>query len=221
MTEHLVLLCDLDGTLVDSAIDIANTLNALLQEQKRPLLSKEEISNMVGDGVAKLVERGFRATGSCPQGDSLADQVARFAELYGPRMTEFSRPYPGAIAALTSLKQQGWRLAVCTNKPEAASRQMLTDLKMIQLFETITGGDSVGVKKPDPNHLLQTLNKMAASPGEAIMLGDSQIDAKAAKRAGLPFILVTFGYARVPLSQIESTKTISHFDELSAALSEL
>ena len=216
-----VLLCDLDGTLIDSAPDLAAAVGELLARQGRPPLTVEAIKTMIGDGVPKLIERAFAATGGAPPAGELAALVSRYMPLYEARMTELTRPYPGAIETLRALKDAGWRLAVCTNKPEAPSRAIVAALGFDGLFEAVAGGDSFPVRKPDPGHLLGLLGRMGADPAVAVMLGDGQNDVLAAARAGLPAIVVAHGYGRVPVHELGAEVVIESFSELPGALAAL
>ena len=218
---YRVLLCDLDGTLVDSVPDLRRALNKLLCELKLPAQSLEAVKGMVGNGVAKLVERGLAAAGQPQDPDSLGEEVERFLQHYNAGLVIDTRPYPGAEPVLRALKADGWRLAVCTNKPEEPSRQILATLGLLDLFEAVAGGDSFAVRKPDPGHPLGILDRMGAAPGEAIMLGDSRADGEAARAAGLPSILVRFGYSPgTPLDGLADVM-IDRFEELPAALRQI
>ncbi len=216
-----VLLCDLDGTLIDSLPDLADALSDLLADAGRRRVAEDEVKAMVGDGAAVLVERGFAATGCVPAPEDLRAQVARYLALYESRMTERTRVFPGALDALRALRAEGWRLAVCTNKPERASRAIVASLGMGGLIEAIAGGDTYPVKKPDPGHILRLLEAMNAGPGGAIMLGDSGNDIAAARAAGLPVIAVSHGYGTVPAHELGADRTIAHFDELPGAMAAL
>jgi len=196
-----LLLCDLDGTLVDSAPDLCDALNRLLRELGRPELPLKKVIPLVGDGARKLVERGIRATGPEAAPEALAGLTERFLELYGQDPSRDTRPYPGLLEALERAREAGWRLAVCTNKPERLSRRILADLDLSGLFEGVAGGDSYEVKKPDPGHILRLIQELGARPGQTAMLGDSANDVRAAVAAGIPVILVAFGYGEVPLGR--------------------
>jgi phosphoglycolate phosphatase len=216
-----VLICDLDGTLVDSLPDLAAAIGELLEGEGRPGLAPEAVAAMIGDGVPKLIERALAATGGVPPLAELAALVARYMPIYEARMTELTRPYPGAIETLRALKAAGWRLAVCTNKPEAPSRAIVSGLGFEGLFEAISGGDSLAVKKPDPGHLLGLLEVMGAAPGAAVMLGDSGNDVRAAQAAGLPAIVIAHGYGGTPARELGADRVIETFAELPAALASL
>jgi phosphoglycolate phosphatase len=212
------LLLDLDGTLVDSAPDLAGALNQLRAEQGLSALALDEVKAMVGDGVAKLVERGLPPAAATADPDRL---VGRYVELYHARQTALTRPFPGVVETLRALNTAGWRLAVCTNKPEAASREILAAFGLDGLFAAVGGGDSFAERKPAAGHLLATLARMAAEPSSAVMVGDSPNDVLSARKAGLPVIVVGYGYSRVPPAELGADALIERFAELPAALAAL
>jgi phosphoglycolate phosphatase len=184
------LLLDLDGTLVHTVPDLTAALNRLMRARGLPGFTQPETAGMVGDGVARLVERAFAARGRTPDPDAVADYAAD----YGAHAAVESRAYPGVTAGLRELKQQGWHLGVCTNKPEAAALSLLTALGLATCFDAIGGGDSFPVRKPDPRHLLATLEAAGGSPGRAVMAGDHANDVAAASGAGIPCIFAAWGY---------------------------
>jgi phosphoglycolate phosphatase len=184
------LLLDLDGTLVHSVPDLAAALNRLLRARGLAALSHAETALMVGDGVARLVERAFAARGCAPD----AGAMAEFSADYGAHAVVETTAYPGVADGLKSLADEGWRLAVCTNKPEAAARALLAGLGLASLFAAIGGGDSFPVRKPNPAHLLATLKAAGGQPNRAVMAGDHANDVAAACGAGLPCIFAAWGY---------------------------
>lgn len=212
------LLVDLDGTLVDSVPDLAGALNALLAEQGSDRLPLERIKGMVGEGVHKLVER---AADACRLETSLEPLVERFLTLYGRRLTEETRPYPKAVEILEGLKANGWRLALCTNKPIAFSRAILRALDLDDLFDSAAGGDSFPVRKPDPEHLRLTLAPLGLPLSRAVMLGDGPADLQAAAAAGIPAIWCRFGYGGARTEGLPRAAEIDGFEELPAALAQL
>ena len=215
------LLIDLDGTLVDSAPDIARAANRQLEALGRDPLPLERIKAMVGDGFAALMQRALAASGGGVSDERAAALVAMGLTDYFEHVTDETRAYPGAPEVLARLKGAGWRLALCTNKPLAPSRRILENLGMRDLIEAIGAGDSYPHKKPHPNHVRDLLAELGAVPKRAVMLGDHRNDVEAARGAGLPVILCSFGYSAEPLESLAPDAIIDHFEELPAALAAL
>ena len=216
------LIFDLDGTLIDSAPDLQAAANRMLLPLGRREVDVTEIQLMIGDGVPKLVERCFAATGETPSADELAHHAAAFAKDYEPRSAELTRAFDGSHDVLQRLKDQGIQLSICTNKPYGATMQILNALKLAQYFDVVIGGDTLpGIKKPDPRHLLAALEKMNATPQESAMIGDNHNDVKAAHGAGLPVVLLSHGYTKTPVGELGGEVVINHFDDLEAALKDL
>ena len=191
------LLLDLDGTLVNSLPDLAAAVNRLLGARGLAALPEAEVAAMVGDGVAKLVERAFAARGGMPDPGA----VAEYAADYAAHSADATVAYPGVADALRALADDGWRLAVCTNKPEAAARRLLDALGLARWFAAIGGGDSFPVRKPDPRHLLATLEAAGGAPGRAVMAGDHANDVAAARGAGVPCIFAAWGYGPAAMAE--------------------
>jgi phosphoglycolate phosphatase len=185
-----VLVLDLDGTLVDTVPDLAAALNRLMTSRGLPLFDFPSTAAMVGDGVAKLVERAFAAHGRTPD----ATAIAEFSADYAAHAAVESCLFPGVETTLHALVAEGWRLAVCTNKPEGAARTLLDALGLSPLLHAVGGGDSFPVRKPDPAHLLATLTAAGGEPNRSIMAGDHANDVQAALGAGLPCIFAAWGY---------------------------
>jgi phosphoglycolate phosphatase len=184
------VIFDLDGTLVDSAPDIQVAINKLLAEEGRRLLTLEEVSAMIGDGVPKLVERAMNATRAEDAPDDLPTLTRRFLGFYEGHTTDLTRPYPGVLEALERLRSAGVRMGICTNKPERPTRELLRDLGLAPYFRAVFGGDTVaGVKKPDPQLIHAVLDALGARPMEAVMVGDAANDVAAARAAEIPVIL--------------------------------
>jgi phosphoglycolate phosphatase len=205
------LLLDLDGTLVHSVPDLCAALNRLMRARGLAGFSQPKTALMVGDGVAKLVERAFAARDRMPDPGA----VAEFSADYGAHAAVESIPYPGVADALRALAAEGWRLAVCTNKPEAAARAVLGALGLGGYFAAIGGGDSFPVRKPDPAHLLATLQRAGGEPAHAVMAGDHANDITAARGAGLPCIFAAWGYGP-PSMAAGAVEIARDFAELTA-----
>ena len=216
------VLFDLDGTLVDSAPDLASALNRLLARAGHPPVPLRDVHAMIGDGVHKLVERGFAAHKHALSQDELARFADQFVADYEPNSTVATKPFPGAIEALAELKASGLALGVCTNKPEGAARAILAAFGMESFLGAVVGGDTVpGARKPAPEPVLETLRRLGVAGKEAISVGDSPNDVLAGRAAGLPVIAVTFGYSRVTPGQLGADRLIGHFSELKQALAEV
>jgi phosphoglycolate phosphatase len=191
------LLLDLDGTLVDTVPDLASALNRLMAAHGLAPFSLTETAAMVGDGVAALVERAFVARG----GRFEPAAVAAFSADYGAHVAVESKLFPGVRETLDGLAGEGWRLAVCTNKPEVATRLLLVATGLAPLFAAIGAGDSFRVRKPDPAHLLATLRAAGGEPGAAVMAGDHRNDVLAARGAGVPCVFAAWGYGQSGMAE--------------------
>lgn len=210
------LLLDLDGTLVDSVPDLAAAVNRLLASRGLAPLETAEVTAMVGDGAGALVRRAMAARGAEPDQDA----VRSFLEDYGAHAAVFTKPYPGVLPTLRALASEGWRLAVCTNKPEAPARRLLAQLGMLDLFAAVGGGDSFAARKPDPAHALATLERAGGAPGAAVMVGDHRNDVLAATGAGLPCIFAAWGYGPPEMAR-GAQATAARFEEVPALARDL
>lgn len=216
------LIFDFDGTLIDSAPDLQAAANRMLPPLGRREVGLEEVQLMIGDGVPKLVERCFEATGEVPPEAEFQRHVAAFIADYEPRSAELTKPYPGAREALERLQALGIRLSICTNKPYGATMEILGTLGLAPYFDVVIGGDTLpGIKKPDPRHLLAALERMDADADACAMVGDNQNDVMAAHAAGLKVVLLSHGYTKTPVQELGGEAVIDHFDDLEAALAAL
>lgn len=191
------LVLDLDGTLVDSVPDLLASLNRVMAARGLPRFSAPQVTTMVGDGAAALVRRAMAAR-------HLQASQADFEDFlldYGAHPAVESRLFPGVMDTLSALRDAGWRLAVCTNKPEEPARALLQALDVLHFFDAVGGGDSFPSRKPDPAHLLATIAASGGDPAASVMVGDHHNDVRAAAGAGLPCIFAVWGYG--PLSMAE------------------
>lgn len=213
MFKDATIVFDLDGTLVDTAPDLTNALNDVLTRRGHAAVSAETIRACVGHGARIMIEEALRRASA---EDDVDTMLAAFLVHYEANIAAESRPFPGAVAALDSLAAQGATLAVCTNKREHSSRRLLQALRIDHYFSAIAGRDTFPVSKPDPGHLTGVIALAGGKPSRAVMVGDSDIDLRAAKAASVPAILVSFGYAASPLEALAPDAVIDHFDELEA-----
>ena len=219
--EGAVIAFDLDGTLVDTAPDLVATLNVLLAEDGLPPLPLDEARPFIGRGAKWLIERGFQAADAPLEPGRLQPLFDRFIGHYKDHIADASRPFPGMVKALESLKGQGAKLVVCTNKLTGLSNDLLAALKLGYLFEAVVGADAVPAAKPDPRHLLTAIEAAAGSADRAVLVGDAATDAGAARAAQVPLILVSFGYTEIPASQLDPDILIHHYDQLPGACARL
>lgn len=215
------LLFDLDGTLADTALDLCATMNVILERHGRARVPESRVRHLVGGGARLLMERGFRETGAPASEDMLDRLFAEFIAYYSDHIADHTQLWPGVAAQLENLAARGALLGVCTNKPEQLSRQLLATLGVDHYFPVIIGGDTLPVKKPDPEHLYEAIRRLEGDTAHAVMVGDSEADIDAAKNARLPSICVSFGYTRVPVAELGADLVIEHFDEFPAALKRL
>ncbi|HYF53499.1 MAG TPA: phosphoglycolate phosphatase [Salinarimonas sp.] len=213
------VLLDLDGTLVDSARDLMEALNRVLAGQGLRRVDLDETRSMIGDGARVLLERALARTGSDPA--RAGELLPVLLDHYGRQATTHTRPYPGVPETLAALRARGLKLAVVTNKPEAATHAVLGDLALAPLLDAVVGGDTLPRRKPDPAPVREALRRLGVAPGRAAMVGDNHHDVRAGQAAGLPVIAVTYGYAHGRPEDFGAERLIARFDDLPAALAAL
>lgn len=213
------LLFDLDGTLVDTAPDLAAATDHVLEAFGRPPIGLAQVRQMVGDGALALIRRGFDASGPPADEPTLAAGHRLLLAYYGNHVADTSRPFPGVVATLERLRTAGHMMAVCTNKPHRLSVMLLEQLGLLSFFGAVVGGDSLAVRKPDPGHITGTLAALNHPAGAgAVMVGDSMNDVASARGAGIPVVAVSFGYTTTPPDQLGADRLIDDFAALPAAL---
>ena len=213
-----ILILDLDGTLVDTVPDLAMSLNRLMRSRGLPEFSAAQTASMVGDGAAALVMRAFDARRS-PMDDSAIDD---FLGDYGANAAIDSALYPDVAATLDRLLADRWRLAVCTNKPEAPARKLLAALGIADRFSSVGGGDSFPTRKPHPAHLLATLAAAGGTVDAAVMAGDHANDVNAARAAGIPCVFCSWGYGIAEMARGAAiARQFSDLPEIAASLLKL
>jgi phosphoglycolate phosphatase len=213
------LVFDLDGTLIDSAPDLQALLVPTLAAAGRRPLTLAETRDCIGWGMVKLVERAFTTTGAALDPDHHDAVVAEFRARYEASDPVHTKVYPGVPETLAALKP-GRRIAMCTNKPARATARVLAAFDLLRFFDGISGGDSVAVHKPDPQHFWDAVSR-AGGGAHAVMIGDSETDVATGRAAAVPTIAVSYGYAHEPPRSMGADRVIDRFPELVAVLDEL
>jgi phosphoglycolate phosphatase len=192
-----MVMIDLDGTLIDSAPDLAASANRMLQSLGMPTYEQAQVAQWIGNGVSRLVKRALTGEMNAEPDAGLYERgYAVFLEAYAELVSDQSRPYPGVVEGLEKLQAAGFQLACITNKAEAFTLPLLKDLGLDKYFKLIISGDTLAKKKPDPLPLLHACKHFGITPDHGVLIGDSINDTQAARNAGMPVILVPYGYNR-------------------------
>ncbi|WP_128513849.1 phosphoglycolate phosphatase [Tabrizicola thermarum] len=192
------IVFDLDGTLVDSAPDIAAAANRMLADFGLAPLPEPQLRGFIGHGIPSLVGKVIAACGLDPA--LLPEMNARMVAQYAARPATLTRPYPGVVECLQTLTGQGHRLGLCTNKDRAIAVQILHALDIARFFAAVVGGDSLPQRKPDPAPLHHTFALLGAEP--LLYVGDNEVDVEAAEAAGLDLAIYTGGYRKTPVNEL-------------------
>jgi len=212
------IVFDLDGTLIDTAPDLIDTLNTILGRHEIAPVAFGEARTMIGAGVKPLLQRALASKDLHYPPEHIDRLFAEYLEVYAVHIADRSRPFPGVERALDALAAQGWRLAVCTNKLEWLSVKLLKELGLAQRFAAICGQDTFKMRKPDPDMLRLTIARAGGDTGHAVMVGDSETDVATARAAAVPVIAVDFGYTEKPPGELGADRLIGHFDMLPEAV---
>lgn len=213
-----VVAFDLDGTLADTAPDLAAALNHTLVRLGRPAVEPGQIRHLVGHGARALLRRGLAMSGEA--GEDLVDEgFGHFIDFYAANICVGTRCYEGLDAALDTLRARGVRLAICTNKGERLSHLLVEAIGWTGWFDAIVGGDTLAVRKPDPAPLREAIAR--AGGGRAAFVGDSIVDADTARAAQLPFVAVGFGFSDRPAEALGADAVIHSYAGLLPALERL
>jgi phosphoglycolate phosphatase len=217
----LTIAFDLDGTLVDTAPDLIDTLNYTLAQHGLSVVPFEAARPSIGGGARAMIENALATNGRESAPADVDRLYAAFVAYYAEHIADRSRPFPHLEATLDALVEQGYRLAVCTNKLEWLSKRLLDKLHLTDRFAAICGQDTFGVQKPDPKMFRLTVERAGGEPEHAIMVGDSATDIRTARAARVPVVAVDFGYTDIPIASLHPDRVISSFAQLPAVISEL
>ncbi len=213
------LIFDLDGTLADTAPDLLGATNAVLAARDRPQLDLTSLRHMVGFGARALILQAMEASGAPVTEEGLPPLVEIFLSHYRDHIADGSVLFPGVTETLASLRQDGARMAILTNKPQELTDLLLPRLGLAQSFTTVYGAGRKGYTKPDPRIFHDVVEDCGGGP--AVMIGDSITDLNTARAAGAPCILVSYGFTPVPARELGGDAVIDDFSELPQALRDL
>jgi phosphoglycolate phosphatase len=213
MTLPPIAVFDLDGTLVDTAADLVAALDAALYAKGHPVADASAIAPFAGLGGRGMLKRHCELVGMGLDEPGVQGIIDHFLAAYEDALPGVSATYPGAMDLVGTLKSEGWRVAVCTNKPQHLADILLERLGIARQFDAICGANRFAFRKPDPRHLTETIRLAGGDPARAVMIGDSETDILTARNAALPVLAVTFGYSPVPVSALSPDVTIDAYDE--------
>ena len=208
------ILYDLDGTLVHSSPDLIHALNYSLEPIGQREFVEADVGHLVGQGALVMINKGLERYGLNPEDHDLDTYLNRFLSHYEENMCANSHIFDGVVETLEHFSKLGFRQAVCTNKRQHFTDIMLRDMNLTDYFDVAVGADRVSNNKPHQDHILETLSFMNGDRTRAIMVGDSINDVKAAKNAGVPVVVVTFGYTDIPPRELGGDHVIDHFSQL-------
>ncbi len=214
------ILCDLDGTLLDTVPDIAEAVDATLVALDREPIGVDIVRNYVGQGVDVLLRRAFGGGSDAPIDADLHTRARQlFDAAYAASNGRHARVYPGVREGLDAFRARGLRLACVTNKPQTPTDALLAQFGFDAYFEFALGGNALPQRKPQPEPLWHAAHRLDIAPSACLMLGDSANDASAARAAGMPVVLVDYGYTEGRrIDEIDCDRVVSCFTDVAALL---
>ena len=214
------VMFDLDGTLADTSGDLLAAANVCFRELGLGDLLDANDSGTALKGGRAMLRLGFSRVDGFGE-DEVDRQYDVLLEAYGAALDHHTVLYPGAMTAVRQLKDDGYAVGICTNKPEGLAEKLMTSLGVRHEFAALLGADSLPVRKPDPEHLRETVRRSGGHPDKTVLIGDTKTDRDTSRNAGVPSILVTFGPGDDDIHALEPEGTIGHFDELHAEVRRL
>lgn len=215
------IIFDLDGTLINSIPDMMREVNLFLSKHGGRNLTEQEVISIIGSGARVLVKKAFELTHIETTSSEFETLFSEWLDQYGKADMYLTQTWDGVIETLEFLKKNNYKMAVCTNKPPVPTKVILDRLNLSQYFDVVLDAESLIEKKPRPEPLWLAIKKMGGSVNDAVMVGDSEVDAEAAKNAGIPVVLLSFGYAHVPFDEIKPDVLIDHFSDLKNILDKM
>ena len=215
------VIYDLDGTLIDSAKDMQVAVSNVLADHRLPPVSEDDVRIFMGQGSKVTMAKAFAKYGQALDEATLSAVTREFVRYYEADPVSHTSAFAGVSEVVARFEKLGLKQGVCTNKFERPSRMILEHLKLMPPIADLAGADTFPVRKPDPRHILMLVERMGSTPDRAVMVGDSIHDVHAAHGAGLPAVLVSWGYTETPASELGADAVIDRFDALPQALERL
>ena len=215
------VLYDLDGTLIDSAKDMQMAVSRVLADHRLPPVTEDDVRIFMGQGSKITMGKAFTKNGVTLDDAALSAVTREFVRYYEADPVRYTTAFDGVAGVVARFAGLGLKQGVCTNKFEKPSRMILEGLKLMPPITDVAGADTFPVRKPDPKHILLLLERMGGTPERSVMIGDSIHDVEAAHGAGLPAVLVSWGYTIKPASELGAEAVIQRFDGLPEALAEI
>jgi phosphoglycolate phosphatase len=215
------VIYDLDGTLIDSAKDMQVAVSRVLADHGLPEVTLDDVRIFMGQGSKVTMNKAFSKYGKKLDDEQLSAVTREFVRYYEADPVGHTTAFAGVSDVVARFDRLGLKQGVCTNKFERPSRMILEHLKLMPPIADLAGADTFPVRKPDPRHILMLVERMGRSPDRAVMIGDSIHDVHAAHAAGLPAVLVSWGYTTIPASELGAEAVIERFDALPQALEQL
>ncbi|GLQ26992.1 HAD-IA family hydrolase [Sulfitobacter pacificus] len=213
---------DLDGTLADTSGDLIAAANMCFREMGAgDLLDASRDAGTALRGGRAMLRLGMERLDRAGDEETIDAYYPKLLAAYARDIDRHTVLYDGAMAAVARLKGAGYRVAICTNKPEGLADTLLTRLGVRDAFDAMLGADTLAVRKPDPEHLFETARRAGGDPAQCILIGDSDTDRNTAQAAGVPCVLVTFGPAGGDMSALEPEALLDHFDDLDRIVADL
>ena len=212
---------DLDGTLVDTAPDLVGALNVVLALEDLAPITVQDVRHMVGHGARAMIRRGLDWRGRAVSDTRFEELVEAFLGHYELHIADESGLYPDVPEVIEALAADGVQLAICTNKPEKLAILLVEAIGLRSRFAAICGADTFSARKPDPLHLTETIRLAGGAIDRAVMIGDSPTDRETARNAGIPCILLDYGYTDVPVQELAPEAILSHFRDVPATARKL
>ena len=212
---------DLDGTLIDTADDLISGFNAVAERFELPQLDYAEARMTAGRGGRALMRFAAAKVGREFTDEQVLACYPPFLDAYEACIDERSRYFPGVLEAVDQLLADGWKVGICTNKPERLATILIERLGGGERFGALLGADSLPVRKPDPRHIWETIDRVGGDRARAVMVGDTNNDREAARNAGVPCALYTHGFSVEPLESLEPEAIFDDYADLPALAARL